>query len=723
MGKLLTVIAIFIISFVHARPVGNSKPIDSLVARQAIMDSLDISKNVAEIRLLKFEILRHLRDDRYKYPARRGSIDSGIVLLAYLTDSIQKSRNKEEVFECKLYLGHLLNNFRNGDIPSIKSRQAIQGYLSVKQLAINQLSILPAIEQLETPFSLPILKSIRNKEIQGWKESTDYMVCQTFVQQPNLFLMMAFEFPEAACIDGLLPATAKQFPEELYKYSQASTSILGKKIQSSSDELVKLIVKLSAMKQGRVYYPFLDDLYHKKRTLAEIDKALVPGNQVAYYQLLVKTLLSYNDRITKMDTPIAMNVLQEKVAYNAEMDFVRVINSLHGSPDAVRLKVLEKLTPAELYYLCINGEKDLYTSSYLKIYNSIFAKQHSLNGYALMGKTRFDHFRRFIKMAGTYNTLDDFLSHMTKEEAGKLMHSFIDDLGTTASLEEVIDVANSYASIQNDSLRRFILNEVAVKMDAERQITTKSPKIYTLLNTLFLSLDPANHINLTETLGITDIYQLTQNSLKDSSGRIIIQQFFYGDADGKTAYNTFLQWLKQNKWQITTKKYWIEAVSRKGTPVYIYANLPLNNNTNQDELAQTMLHAYLGEKNISSSVVIHRGHSYFASSTIKQLTPSNKLIIMGSCGSFSQISSIYKYSPQAQMITSKQEGSVTINQPMIGYIIDLLSSGQDLNWPEIWKKLDITFKKNSRFDDYVPPYQNLGAVLLMTGLYHGITAN
>ena len=563
----------------------------------------------------------------------------------------------------------------------------------------------------------PVIKSIRNKETPGWKESTDYLVCYTFVEHPASFLRMAFEFPDAACIDSLLPAITKQTPEELYKYSQASTSTLGKKIIKSNDELVKLIVKLSGMRQGRVYYPFLDDLYHKKRTIAEIDKTLGANNQVAYFKLLVKTLLTYNDRITRSDTPVAINALREKVAYNAEMDFVRVINALHGSPDGVRMKIIEKLTPEELYYLCINGEKDLYTSSYLKIYSAIFARQRTLNGYTLLERSRFDHFRRFIKMAGTYNTLDDFLSRMTKEEAGKLMHSFIDDLGTTASLEEVIDVANSYASIRNDSLRRFILQEVASKMEAERGNNIKGPKVYTLLNTLFLSLDPANQINLTQTLGIPDVYQLTQNALKDSSGRIIIQQFFYGDDDGKTAFNTFLQWLKQNNWQVTTKKYWIEAVSRKGTPVHIYANLPLNNNTNLDEEAQSMLHAYLQEKNLSPSIVIHRGHSYYANHTITQLSAGNKLIIMGSCGSFSQISTIYKYSPTAQMITSKQEGSVTVNQPMIGYILDLLTAGKDLNWREIWNKLAVVFKKNEKFDDYVPPYQNLGAVLLLTGLH------
>ncbi len=712
---LLLVLAAFQVYFLYAMPAGRMEG-DSLVVRQETLDSLDIAKNIVQIRRIKFEILRQLRDDRYKSPALRASIDSGIVLLANLTDSIQKSGNKVAVLDCKKYLSHLLTDLNSGDIPSAKTALALQGYLSVKRLSDNQESILPAILQLDPSYSHPILTSISNPQTPGWKESTDYLVCQTFVYHPSSFLKIAFEFPDADCIDSLLPSAAKRFPEDLYIFSQASTSGLGKKIMKSDDELVRLIVSIAATRQGRVYYPFLDDLYHKKITVAQINKVLGAGNQVAYYKLLVKTLTGYNERVTRLDTPIAMNVLVEKIAYNADMDFVRVINSLHGSPDAVRLKVLSTLSPEELYYLCINGEKDLYTSSYLKIYNSIFARQRQLNAYQLLEKLHFDHFRRFIKMAGTYNTLDDFLSRMTKDEAGKLMYSFIDGLNTTASLEDVIDVANSYASIRNDSLRRFILQEVANKMQSETQAGAGSPKIYSLLNTLFLSLDPSNHINLSQALGITDVYQLTQQSLTDSTGRIIIQQFFYGDADGKTAFNTFLQWLKKNNWQITTTKYWIEANSRKGTPVRIFANLPLNDNTGRAEFAQTVLRTYLRNSNQLPSIAIHRGHSYFANNTISQLSPNNKLIIMGSCGSFSQISSIHTYSPQAQVISSRQEGTVTINQPMISYIVDLLSSGQDLNWPVIWAKLTTQFKKNTRFDDYVPPYQNLGSVLLMTGV-------
>jgi len=68
--------------------------------------------------------------------------------------------------------------------------------------------------------------------------------------------------------------------------------------------------------------------------------------------------------------------------------------------------------------------------------------------------------------------------------------------------------------------------------------------------------------------------------------------------------------------------------------------------------------------------------------------------------------------PTAQIVSSKQTGFGGINTPVIYSIVETLRENKDLNWPAMWKGLQKTLK-NASFDDYIPPYKNLGAVFIM----------
>ena len=63
------------------------------------------------------------------------------------------------------------------------------------------------------------------------------------------------------------------------------------KIKDNPDTLVQTISKLAVRKAGRLYFPFLDNLYHGKITMDEIDS--VKDNVPKYFSLLVKTKIDY----------------------------------------------------------------------------------------------------------------------------------------------------------------------------------------------------------------------------------------------------------------------------------------------------------------------------------------------------------------------------------------------------------------------------------------------
>ncbi len=234
-------------------------------------------------------------------------------------------------------------------------------------------------------------------------------------------------------------------------------------------------------------------------------------------------------------------------------------------------------------------------------------------------------------MAAGYNKLDTFLRTM-RTTSEILMKAFVANLESSPSLEDAVDVADSYGSIKNPTLLKSMLKYVSD--NEQRCVQNNNPrgqKIYNVLKMIFLSGDSTNHIDLTKEIGIPPVYTVDYTKLADDTGRIIEQVFFYGDKDGKESFASYMQSFPKPDWKITQKKQWVEIRSMKGKPVLIFANLPLDNETDKDADAQTELIDYLDKTNLRPTIVIHRGHSYHLRYTIEQIPESARIIMRGSC--------------------------------------------------------------------------------------------
>jgi hypothetical protein len=145
----------------------------------------------------------------------------------------------------------------------------------------------------------------------------------------------------------------------------------------------------------------------------------------------------------------------------------------------------------------------------------------------------FDKYRKFIKMAAGYNKLSIFLSSFPNQEnASDLMRAFVGNLEKTGTLEDGVDVADSYASIVETMkpLSEEMLTNVII--NHQRNITQNNKKgmeIYRILEKLFLSADSTNNIDLTRELGIPPVYNIPYANLANDSNRVVIQIFFYGE--------------------------------------------------------------------------------------------------------------------------------------------------------------------------------------------------
>ncbi|NNV55946.1 BACON domain-containing protein [Limnovirga soli] len=663
-------------------------------------------------------------DDNLFTPTSNESLNIEITQFATIEieniqDSIEADSTTSDNTKIKMLRGlnETLNAYLKGckydSLPFSLLPQIVTAFNSCMYKELHQQSIEMLVADYPYEVGNIIINTIAFADNTGAAACKNIVLLKYCDKYRNKVFTVLSQQPDLPFADSLIAVLARRDPEGLYSYA-AATNALGNKIRNHTDTLVHVISQMAQLKSGRQLFPFLDNIYKGKLTVDQINKVL--DNDIAYYQLLVKTAIDYADRLRLKDTPMGINSLYAKLQKKAIDPFINTINGLHELPDDMRFKSLQPFGAEDLYYMAITGEEVMYTSSYVRgVYPRVWQRMANPKSDSLLMKVRFDHFRKWIKMAANYNTLDDFLKRMEPANAQLLMKAFVNGLDRSGSLEDAVDVANSYASIEDSLLRKLILNQVQLNLQqAKRTANKKATDIYNILYNLFLSLDAPDKIDIAATLGIPPAYFMPLKNLQDTaSGKIVVQQFFYGDKDGQTVFNGFIGSVSNANWKITSNDQWITVSSTKGTPVVIYANKPLDETKNLDAEAQSKLDQYLFDNNINPSIIIHRGHSYWLPSTIDQLVPSAKVVLLGSCGAYQSLDQILKICPTAQIVASKQTGSGLVNHPMIYTILETLRQGKDLNWPQLWAGLSKTLGKNELFDDYVPPHKNLGALFLM----------
>jgi len=639
-------------------------------------------------------------------------------------DELQYNIEKDSILDHRLkvnYLSGLANtlryvrvNWKTRKVNVLHLGEIIDGYKEAMQLDRESKSIVPVIEPLAYDAGSAIMAANIFEKNAGYKISKDLLVLKYCTLHPAQVFSILRDNPDFTYTDSVIKSVAKIYPTQLYNYAQASNK-LGATIRNiKDDDFVKTVVRMSQSKSGQQYFPFLDNLVKGKMTFEEIDRA--EQDSVLYYRLLVKTQIDYTGRMINGDTAIAFKELTAKLEKKAKDIFVTTINGLHEENDVVRFRCIQSLSAEELYYLAVLTDGLIYTSSYTNGVYPLMMKKANNRGDSLLLNLHFDHYRKFISQAAAYNTLGNFLnSFPNHENATDLMKAFAGGLEKSSGLEDGVDVADSYASIieTNPKLAAEVLS--LVQQNYKRNVAQNNKKgivIYNILNKLFLSADTTKKIDLTSELGIPPVYNVPFSSLTNSKGEVITQVFFYGDQDGKNIFNGFQNMFSPANWTIDrSNPQWIAIKSTKGKPVIIYANKPLPEETGEDDQAQQALCAYLEKNNLAPSVTIHRGHSYFANATISYMAPTSRIVFMGSCGGFHLIDSILHKSEDAHIIASKQIGKTAINKPFFQLLTEKLRNGNNIDWIPFWKEFK-TKAAVEGFEDYIPPYRNLGAIFI-----------
>ncbi len=598
-----------------------------------------------------------------------------------------------------------------------------------KVLANNVLgkSMVPIIN--EAPYQVNKIITEIFVENKGYADSKKILYLQFCKLNPDKILQTIGPYSNEPFADSLIVESCLYNPTGIYTAAQAVDSKIGLLVHRNTNPVVKAVVALSKTPNALLYFPFLDDIMKGKQTVESIKKYIGENGKgydsVGYYKLLVRTEIEYFKRMVSpaKDTPIAMfgpNGLRETLKNKAIQHFVTPINALHELSNInTRMKAIDSLSAIDIYFMMVMSENEIYTSSYKHSFFRLLqrlGKQPRTD--SLLLDVHFDYFKKFIKMAANFNKLDTFLKFMPKTSSQVLMRGFIANLDKTGSLEDAIDVADSYSSITDDKLKQTILQYISEnENNAIQNNNTRGKTIYGLLKTIFLSADEKNNINLTSVLGIPSIYEIANKDMQDEKGRIVQQVYWYGDEDGKTFFPQFINSFSSKDWIINPSKEWYEIRSRKGN-VWVYANRPLDNDANLDDSAQVHLNRYLEDNDIHPSVVVHRGHSYWLIRTIRRMSGNAKIVMLGSCGGYKNLNDIIEKNPEAHIISTKEIGTGDINRPILNYMNQAFESGSTLVWKDMWASLTKLFANDpsravrESWEDYIPPYKNLGAIFL-----------
>ncbi len=651
-----------------------------------------------------------------------------------LQDSVEMNKKLAGHREKVMYLNYIervVREFRNGwrqqQLDPLYAPILIDNFKKIMAADIDSLSMTPFIEA--APYEVGRINMEIFSSNNGYTQSKNLVYLKFCTLYPDKVLSTLAPYAKEAFADSLVILSCKNDPSQAYKFAQDVASPVGRVIHNSADPLVKTIANLSKLPGALLYFPFLDDIVSGKKQIDSLRKIIGSGEKgydsVAYYKLLVQTEIEYSKRMSRGDTATALfgaNGLRDLLKRKALQHFITPINDLHEKPEAVRMKAIDSLSPADIYYMIVTNEDVIYTSSYKHSFNRMLQRLGKTPATdSLLLTVNFDYFKKFIKMAANFNKLDTFLNLMPPSSSETLMKAFVGRLETNKTLEDAVDVADSYSSINNKKLLANILKYV---YDNELRCVKNNNKrgkiIYSLLKTIFLSADSTNKIDLSAAIGIPPVYTIENKALMGDgdSNRIVQQVFFYGDEDGQKFFPQYVNSFSAKEWKINSSfKEWVEIKSIKGSKVWIYVNRPLNNDRNLDDTAQIHLNQYLTKNNLKPSIVTHRGHSYWLPRTIDRMKGDAKIIVLGSCGGYKNLNQLIEINPDAHIISTKQIGTGNINQIITNKLNQILLAGKTVVWRTMWDELSLFFAKQPKdikeaWEDYIPPYKNLGAIFI-----------
>lgn len=502
------------------------------------------------------------------------------------------------------------------------------------------------------------------------------------------------------------------YPDKLIFATKANDKELKEIILTAKNPYVNTIFQLSeSYTIPTIVLPFIDDYAKNPEILDEINQW--NKDKIVYFQKLVdKKIEAY-----KNNSPF-INFLKRQTKLAASLNITYPINEAHNKPDNQRFAILKNLRAQDTHIAMVTDEDNLYTSTFLGMYKIMMTKIGENPDEFL---TNLDNVRnnKFLRLISDYGMLNDFFDAMPKQKINLWLDKFITPYQGSAKqiTESAMRMADAFYNIIKNPQYKPQIDERIDNMIAlsQKNKDIRNEYVYRKLKSL-LNYSTADY---------KKDATLTYKKLLNSKGNIVTVMYFYGDDDGRSSFENFKRTHSKKQWEIAENKFWIEFVNKKNNQLKVFANKPLDEKKRLDTPAQDSMVTHLKQLGETTSILIHRGHSYYVFDTLLRQTGTESLAILGSCGGYDYLFDIFKKNPEVEIIATKQIGSKFVNDPMFDEIFKSLEEQKDIDWETIWIKLYDRLKNNNAATDllneYVPPHKNFGLLLLRELSYGNIS--
>ena len=558
----------------------------------------------------------------------------------------------------------------------------------------------------------PVLKqnvklSVQTCGVFRYEPVAESFLCFASRGEPDEVLRFADDYYERSYAQHVIDYTAVYAPEVAKKY-MINNNPVELLLKSSQDSAVKIILKITdEIGKKSNAYDLLDNIVKGKMTIKQADA--VGANPKTFFLAL--------NEIRKQKNPIAAYSLEKQMRIQA-LKVVRLINDLHNEKNSVRFACVDQYTPDQLYTLIVYSEEDIFTSTFDGIYKRMMSRLGKNNGFTMILGTGDNHFRTFIKQCAGYGKLDSFLLSMNPEQRKILMIKFAANLDKDENdISQAVEVADAYTSIKDPNIQRILQQTFSIELQrVSKENSKRGQVIYGLLLNLFVNSSLFGNDwygNISNGYHLPPLNFMPSSRLfEQNHHKCIWQIYFYDDIDGDVSYRDFIRTFNDTAWIIEDHKLYVKIISLGKKFVEIYANKP-----KAEYEGQAYLENYFDSLDITPDVLVHRGHSYYAYKTIEKTKPGTRIFVMGSCGGYHNLADVIERSPEVSIISSKQIGVHMINNPILRALADNIASGKDVNWQEMWSKLDKRMRLMpkdvyEKWVDYIPPHKNLGAIFI-----------
>lgn len=379
---------------------------------------------------------------------------------------------------------------------------------------------------------------------------------------------------------------------------------------------------------------------------------------------------------------------------------------LHESPNNIRFQVLNTLSGKELYYLLIGGSGELYTSSFLYIYNKFLTETGTEGLDKFFDEIGYDQFPQFIANISGYGLVDDLVDHLKEEMFARLIGNYFDTFYNTQLTDNQI-ILNAMTMSE---VLYGIRNHQTVKLILESRLDIlekKQEPADLMLQRMYSGLKGILEGNFEYSNDST--YEVLTIKRLQKQNTIVQAHFFYDDEDAITSFMNSAATYDPAIWEKEETDDYIVFNSRSGNHMRVYMNKPMTR-MGCDSAQDEMLHA-IEQGGYEITSFIHRGHSYYLFQSLKKITASGQFVFLGSCGGYNEVLKIFQLNPDMNIITTRNIGSILINDPLLQKINLDIVNNKDIVWSEVWQYFNARFQTKQTkdlFSSYIPPNKYIG---------------